>query len=255
MYRDFTAEEYKKDFELAPDYRVDGVLCYGTIFEERILKVLEECLVNMGVDAKPKSFTDTSLRFVRELTINGKTIWFITGYGGAYISACLHLACLFGSQKNILVGSCGGLKHGIHSGDFIIPTSSYGQESTVMMYDRENPIQYCDKNLSDSLKARLLKDNNNVWEGPTVTCQASLGQTAEDVRQWSEAGYFGVEMEASTVFAVSKHFSVPAAASIYVADNLIENQTHLSKSYASQAEMRQKRQHSQIKAALEELIS
>lgn len=255
MYRSFTAEEYKNDFGLSPDYKVDGVLCYGTVFDERILKVLNECLADLGIDAKPTGFNDPSLKFVHELAIGDKTFWFVTGYGGAYMSACLHLACLFGSQKNILVGSCGGLKPGVKSGDFIIPMCSYGQESTVLMYNRESNLQYSKKTLSDSLKSRLANSEVSVWEGATMTCQASLAQSADDIQQWSGDGYFGVEMEASTVFAVSNHFSVPSSAIFYVADNLIENQTHLSDSYKDQADMRKQRQHYQVKAALQELIS
>ena len=171
------------------------------------------------------------------------------------MSACLHLACLFGSQKNILVGSCGGLKQGIKSGDFIIPMSSYGQESTVLVYNRESNLQYSNKALSDSLKKHLTGSGVDVWDGPTMTCQASLAQSTDDIQQWTKDNYIGVEMEASTVFAVSNHFSVPSSAIFYVADNLIENQTHLSDSYKDQADMRKQRQHYQVKAALQELIS
>lgn len=66
-----------------------------------------------------------------------------------------------------------------------------------------------------------------------VTCQGSLGQTEEDVQQWSKEGYFGVDMETSTFFAVSNYFSVPSAATVYVADNLIEGQTPLSDDFAN----------------------
>ena len=155
--------------------------------------------------------------------------------------------------KNILVGSCSGLKPGLEAGDFIIPIASCGRESTVKIYSRESDVQQPNKVLSDSIKAQFLKDNFKIWEGPIVTCQASLAQTVEDVYQWSEEGYYGVEMESSTVFAVPSHFSVPSAAVIYVADNLIENQTHLSDSYREQAEMRRARQSYQIKVALREL--
>lgn len=254
MYRSFTAEEYKKDFELPPDYKVDGVLCYGTIFDEKILGVLSDCLVDLKISVNPTNFSDPSLKFVHELIINNKTIWFITGYGGAYMSACLHLACLFGSQKNILAGSCGGLKPGLKAGDFIIPTASYGRESTVNMYSREGDMQQPDRLLSDSMKTQFIKDDFKIWEGPIMTCQSSLAQTVEDVHQWSKEGYYGVEMESSTVFAVSSHFSVPSTAVIYIADNLIENQTHLSDSYREQAEMRKARQSYQIKVALQELF-
>lgn len=254
MYKSFTAEHHKQHFDLPIDYKVDGVLCYGTLYEEKIVSVLVECLAEMGIKSKPLMLANPFLRFAREINIGDKKLWFMIGYGGAWISEYLHCACLFGSKKNILVGSCGGLKPGISHGDFIIPRSSFGQESSVRIYNRDGPIQYSDEQLSYSLMSRLDGDNNTIWQGPMVTCQAMIGETAEDVQNWSKSGYFGVEMEASTVFAVSNHFQVPSAACVYVSDNLIENHTTLSESFAEESHMRQQRQHHQIRAALEELL-
>jgi len=255
MYKSFTAEQYKKTLGLAPDYKVDGALCYGTSFKDETIATLKECLVEIGVKAKLTPLEHRYVQSINELNVGDKKIWFEVGYGGALLSEFLHLACLFGSKKNILLGSCGGLKPGMKPGDFIIPTSSYALESSARMYNREDPIQYSDNQLSESLKSKLVIDDNKIWQGPMVTCQAILGQTAEDVQQWSSDDYFGVEMEASTVFAVSNHFKIPSAACVYVSDNLIENHTVLSDNYAEQAEMRQKRKHHQICAALQELLS
>jgi purine-nucleoside phosphorylase len=77
-----------------------------------------------------------------------------------------------------------------------------------------------------------------------------VGETAEDVQAWSEAGYNAVEMEASTVFAVSRHFKVPAAASVYIGDNLIESKTNLDDDYQNEADLREQNQKKQISAAL-----
>jgi len=255
MRSSITAAQFKKHLGLQDDYKVDGVLCYGTSDQEKAINDLTTCLNKLEISAKPIPFTSFIMHSVREINIGSKRFWFVLAYGGAELSEYLHLACLFGSQKNIFVGSCGGLKTGMRSGDFIVPISSYGQESSVRIYNREDPIQYSDKNLSNSLEKRLSGDSIKIWEGPMVTCQGSLGQTEDDVRKWSDEGYFGVDMETSTVFAVSNHFSVPSAASVYVADNIVEGQTPLSEDFASQADMRQQRRHRQIQTALEELLA
>lgn len=101
-------------------------------------------------------------------------------------------------------------------GDFIVPTSSYAQESSVRIYNRESPEQYPNDKLAKSLEARLQSKDTKVWRGGMVTCQAMIGETWDDVQSWSDEGYYGVEMEASTVFAVSNHFKVPSAACMYV---------------------------------------
>ena len=254
MRNKISAAQFKKHLNLPGDYKIDGVFCYGTSFQDKAIDDLSQCLLNLDIDTKIISFDSPIMHSVKEININNKKLWFVIAYGGAELSEYLHMACMFGSQKNIFVGSCGGLKPGINSGDFIIPTSSYGQESSVRIYNRESPVQYSDIILNISLEKQLSSDGDAIWKGPMVTCQGSLGQTADDVHQWSNEGYFGVDMETSTVFAVSNHFSVPSAACVYVADNLIEAQTPLSVDYINQADMRQQRRYLQIQAAIKVLL-
>ena len=255
MYKSFTAEQYRKHLDLPDDYKIDGALCYGTIYEEKFIGILQECLEEMGIESEINMLANPFLRFARELKIGDKKLWFMIGYGGAWISEYLHWACQFGSKKNILVGSCGGLKSGMNQGDFIVPTSSYGLESSAMMYDRETPVHTADVQLSQSLVARLNDGQTKIWQGPMVTCQAMIGETAEDVGQWSQDGYYAVEMEASTVLAVSKHFNVPAATSMYVGDNLIEQHTNMGEDFASESHVRGQKQRQQLKAAITELLA
>lgn len=254
MYKTYTAEQYKKHLGFPADYRIDGVLSYGTLYEDMIIKELEVCLVEMGLVYELKILSDPFLKFARELKIGDKKLWFMTGYGGAWLSEYLHCACLFGSKKNLFIGSCGGLKSGMATGDFLIPTSSYGEESSVRMYNRNSPLQFSDEKLSTSIKSRLGK-NTKIWDGPIITCQGMLGETAEDVKNWSNDGYFGVEMETSTVFAVSSHFNIPSAAIVFVGDNLIENQTNISEEYVGQSDIRELNRNRQIKAAIKELLA
>lgn len=255
MYRNFSAAQYREHLGFPQGYTVDAMLCYGTLYEERTLAQLTKALGSQELNWELSNLPHPFLRFGKELKIGGKTIWFAIGYGGAWLSEYLHWACLFGSKKNILLGSCGGLKTGLKQGDFIIPVSSYAEESSVRIYNRTSSIQYSTQALSKAITSRLTKDGAKVWEGPMVTCQAMLGETAEDIQNWSNHGYYGVEMEASTVFAVSNHFNVPCAASLFVGDNLIEEKTNLDEEYAAQADLREQNQLKQIKLALLELTT
>jgi len=254
MRNTITATQFKDHLNLPLDYKVDGVFCYGTSFQDRAIDDLRQYLLNTELNAEIIPFDSPIMHSVREINIIGKKFWFVMAYGGAELSEYLHMACIFGSQKNIFIGSCGGLKPGIKSGNFIIPTSSYGQESSVRIYNRKSPVQYSDVLLNTSLENIISTDENIVLKGPMITCQGSLGQTADDVQKWSTEGYFGVDMETSTVFAVSNYFSVPSAACVYVSDNLVEGQTPLSEDYKKQADMRQQRKYLQIQAALKVLI-
>lgn len=255
MYKSITAEQYRKHLGFPLDYKVSAMLCYGTLYEERVLSQLKEVLDTLDMEFTLKELPHPFLRFGKELTINDKKIWFAIGYGGAWLSEYLHWACLFGSKKNILLGSCGGLKPGLKQGEFVVPDSSYGEESSVKIYNRESNVQYSDNKLSETLASRLAEDGTKVWRGPTVTCQAMIGETMDDINAWSNDGYFGVEMEAATVFAVSNHFGVSSAASLYIGDNLIERHNNMSDEYAAEADTRKQNQLKQIKIALSELLS
>jgi uridine phosphorylase len=110
-----------------------------------------------------------------------------------------------------------------------------------------------DKGLSLALKNLVILPNR-LWEGPTMTCQAAMGETLEDVQSWSKDGYFGVEMETSTVFAVSNHHKVPCAALVYVTDNLIKGQTVGDESHKTQREGREMVESGIYKAGVKALL-
>jgi purine-nucleoside phosphorylase len=95
---------------------------------------------------------------LKELKIGDKNYWFAIGYGGAWLSEYLHWACLFGTKKNVLLGSCGGLKPGIKQGDFIVPENSYSEESSARIYNRDSNIHCPNKKLSDRIANKLEED-------------------------------------------------------------------------------------------------
>jgi nucleoside phosphorylase len=254
MYKSFSADEYRKFLGLPENYHVDGMLCYGSWDKEKQMSILREVIGALG-----QSFSfgrlPNFLQKVAELSVGGKKFWFDVSYGGALLSEYLHLASLFGSQKNILLGTCGGLSPKISSLDIIIPTLSYGNESATRMY---NPQVKDNKHFSDpALSAALNKRVGSLyktWQGETTTCQAMLAETLEDVQRWSKEGFLGVEMEAATVFAVSKHFNVPSAAVLIVGDNLIQGETVNSESYTINKSKKDEIRAVQYRAALEELL-
>ena len=255
MYKSHTVEDFKKYFGLPEDYTIDGVLSYGTWRKNEHKKLLKEILTEKGLWVEYEQLGESFLREVLVFKVNGKRFWFEVGYGGAYISEIFHFGCMLGSRKNIMLGTCGGLLETGKTGDIILPTYSHGNESTTRMYkpNSKNNKHFSDRKLNKSLKRRL---NNNlmVHEGPVITCQAMLSESWEDVLEWSREGYLGVEMETSTVFAVSKHFNVPASGVLVVADNLIKKETTLHGNYEKAKEARNKIRDLIYKIALEELL-
>lgn len=189
-----------------------------------------------------------------EIRIQGKLLWYFVLYGGALVSEYTDLACKLGSKKNILVGVSGGLKPGAKTGDIVLPTASFKDGSMSTMYDASPDTDVSsDETLRDALKNRL--SEYKVHEGRTMTCQAMLCETWEDVQRWSKDGYVAVEMEAAALLAASKHYGAPGAAVLSIADNLIEQETVLSDAFIDLAELRGKVRDDQFRAALAELTT
>ncbi len=256
MYQSLSADQYRKHIELPDGYHVDGLLVCGTwdLYAEKYLGHLTSALGALGIAANIRRLEHPDVGHAYELTIKGKVYWFVPVMGTAVMSPYVHVASLLGSKKNILVGVVGGLAPGMRTADFVLPTATKGNENARMYQrDAKNLTFLPDPDLAESLKRRLPQDIR-VFEGPTITCEVMLAETEEDVEEWSAAGYLGVEMEAALVFAVSYRFKVPAAALLFVADNLIGGETMLHDDYALSKEVRQKSRLIQYEAAVAELL-
>lgn len=253
MYRNFSPDEHRKHFSLPENYQVSGFLCHGTWKRDEEIENLQIALKEMGISYSINELPGFLRRMV-EIKIGSKNFWFDVPYGSARLSEYLQLACLFGSKKNILIGTCGGLSPKINSFDIIVPTFSYGEESSAKAYaSNDSNKYYPDKKLRGEL-IKNIKPKFNTFEGPTITWQAMLGETREDIQKWSDENYLGVEMEASTVFSVSSFYKVPSAAALVVADNLIKNETTLSESYKDASQRRYEIRQELIKILINILL-
>ncbi|MDO8496868.1 MAG: hypothetical protein Q7S43_05475 [bacterium] len=254
MYKSFVAGDFLKFHKLGEDYKVSGFLVFGT-FKKYPYELVESLVKEIDPSASYRRIPDEFLEPILEITVKDKKYWFVIAYGGALLSEWTHIACLLGSKKNIVVGSCGGLSPEANTHDIIVPTFSYGNESTTRAYNLESDNKhYSDEKLRKHLVG-LLEDKYKVWEEPTVTYQAMLAETLEDVERWSREGYYGVEMEAATVFAVSNHLKVPSVAMVRITDNLIKGETVLDVNFEQGKDMRKQVSSDMLKAALSVLIS
>ncbi|MHB8244477.1 MAG: phosphorylase family protein [Acidimicrobiales bacterium] len=257
VYKTHTAAEYRQFFGLDEEYEVAGLLAYGVwdlSAELRQVPHLREALDRAGVEYQLERLGNPQIGHAYELTVFERIYWYVPVMGTAVMAQYLHLACLFGSARNVLLGTVGGLAPGMRNADFVVPTAVKGNDS-AWMYDRanESALHYPDDGLLGVLQSKLPPEPKS-WQGPTTTCEMMLAETKEDVDEWSQAGFLGVEMEAALFFAVSRHFAVPSVALLYVGDNLIENETVLSSSHAASKGQRQAARAVQYRIGLELLF-
>lgn len=268
VYQRTTAAQLRTAFDLPPAYRVDTVLASGAwdlVSESQHLPHLVRAMTDVGLGALTSGEAPGSLRRLTQpqfghasaFTQDGRRTWFVPVMGTAVMSQYLHSACLLGARRIVLVGTVGGLSPTLRPADLIVPTRSHGTHS-AWMYSRDEALElFPDTVLAASLAGRLraaLPPGAGVAEGPTTTCETILAETADDVREWSAAGYLGVEMEAALTFAVGRHFGVPAAAVLYVADNLVADVGFLDPAYQDSAAVRAGARQVQYDVALAELL-
>lgn len=257
MYKQLTDKDYRKFLKLPDSYRVDGILCQGTMRKKKHKQELSETIDKLGLTAKYDVIYESGFfENITVLEINGKRIWFDSSYGGAYLCEMLHVGCLLGSKKNILIGSCGGLTLEGNAGDIIVPTASYGNESTTRMYqpDNEEFMYFSDKIQSEDIR-KCIGPAFRVISGKIMTCQAAMMESWDDILRWSNEGYVGVEMESSTFFAVSSYFNVPASALLLIADNLIRKESLLSEGFESLKDKFNQSKFETFRVALEQLLA
>ena len=255
MYHKITASQHKKYFGLPKNYRVDACIVYGAYSRRAYQKLFLKNLKKFGT-VKIERLSHDFLADILSLNINGKRIWFMVEYGGAKLCEFLHLGSLFGSRANILIGTFGGLQKASSEFSVIVPSASYSTESSAHMYDRaaKNNLFVSNSNLSKNIFRDLRANDIQTITGETVTCQAMLAETWSDVIGWSRRGFLGVEMEAATVFAVSKQLRVPSAAILQIADNLIAKETVDSESYLKKRKKLKKMKIVFFKVAIEQIL-
>jgi len=252
MYKKISAVDYKNMLGFPKDYKIDGFIIYGT-YKTFPFEQIEESLMKLKIQYSITRLEDF-LSNIAEITIGRKKYWFTIAYGGAMLSEHLHLACLFGSKKNILIGTCGGLKKGAENGDLVIPNWSFANESSAKAYQPDVKCKYESDRFLNNRLIKKLAPKHTLHRGATITFQAMLAETWEDILKWSELGYVGVEMEAATVFATSNSFKVPASAVLIIGDNLIEKETFEDDSAKNKHDQRMQISQDIFDAVVEEIL-
>lgn len=253
MYNTITKQDFLKKLNLGDDYSISGFLVFGG-FKRYYYELLKQSALKIDSGTTFSHLSDEFVSPILEFRVNGKNYWFAIAYGGALLCEWLHVACTLGSKQNIILGSCGGLVEQGNTRDVVIPEYSFANESTTRAYDPTGDNKhYANPELRKNL-LNLLEGKHRIWHGPTITHEAMLAETWEDIQRWANEGYHGVEMEAATVFAVSKFFNVPSAAILRISDNLIQKKTVFDVAHEDGAELKKKLQEDMFEAALQILL-
>lgn len=254
MYKELGPSDIRAMLKVPEEYRVDSLLTFGSHPKSRVYPALEEALTELGLPITYDPIQNAFFGEIKSIVTPYGRLWFDVIYGCAYASELVHVASLLGAKTIIHLGSFGALQSDIQSGDIFIPKKAYGNESTTRMYARgqTKPFFSADEKLHAELSSAVGPDTR---DDSVISIQSMLAETLEDVLEWQKEDYGGVEMECASLFAVSEHFYVPAAAALYAGDNLSTNVLVTSDAYVASQQHRKTAQHRIFIAALKTLFA
>jgi len=105
MYQKLTADDFRKHYKFPDDYQVSGLLVMGHWDRPKFAQEAKEHIRKVfGKGIEIEELTNEFFASIVSFVVDGKRYWFDTVYGQTYLSELVHVACLFGSKRNILIG-------------------------------------------------------------------------------------------------------------------------------------------------------
>ncbi len=160
----------------------------------------------------------------------GSPVVYSCVYGAPRAVELAHLFGVLGTQRMVMIGTCGALDPRLVTGDVVVPSRAVAREGVAHLYKtvaEDTAIILSDPDLTEMGRAGL--ENRGIITADTLhlTWSSIFAQSGEMVEEWREAGYGSVDMEAATLFAVAKHFRFACTALLVVWDQLTADRSFL----------------------------
>ena len=215
-----------------------------TTWEEKFVRFVAERWVFQGTD--PHDFTPRLLLlafgedFISPLLerhehcgalysgyLGGRKVGYMRVPPGTVILEGVMRSLVFTRVDTVIgIGTCGALQNDIDCGDIIVADSAWAGDCLSLHYgfsygDRID----ADRELTVALADSMQRQGLPVRKGPIVTTGAAFRETAELLDSWNSDGYLGVELEASSLFALGDYLEISTAISLLVTDNPVRMET------------------------------
>lgn len=157
-----------------------------------------------------------------------------TGIGGASASIAMEELAAIGADTFIRVGTCGGIRLDVQSGDLVVATGAVRMEGTSREYA---PIEYPAVSDFEVLTAltQAADESGRRWHAGVVQCKDSFygqhapermpvaGQLQAKWEAWKRLGVLASEMESAALFVVANALGVRCGSVFHVIWNQERN--------------------------------
>jgi len=219
VYKNFGKKDWLEKLAISENEIPDGLLLYGIMNVNKGKQCFEEC---SGVKLEL-----WLMHNIYRFNFNDRKIALAITYGSPMTSELVHIFSVLGTKVFVQIGSFGGLKPNMHVGDILLPNYAIRADGASDWYLAKETIPTATKELLDWLHRELHLRKVSHRVGEIFTTTAMLAETPLIIQSWSDNGYYGVDLETATTFAVAEHFGTKRAAILYLGDNIIEGRHFL----------------------------
>ena len=217
---------------------------FMTTWEEKFVRFMAERWVFQGTD--PHDYTPRLLLlafgedFISPLLerhehfgalysgyIGGRQVGYIRVPPGTVILEGIMRSLAFTRVDSVIgIGTCGALQREIDCGDIVVAESAQAGDGMSLHYGFEYGDRIpADEKLSRSLAGFMERRGLAVHSGPIVTTGAAFRETEELIASWNRDGFLGVELEASSLFALGNYMGIRTAMALMVTDSPVRMET------------------------------
>jgi purine-nucleoside phosphorylase len=158
-----------------------------------------------------------------------RQIGFANVFGGPMAAMISHRFSVLETNIFIQTGYFGGLSHEVKYGDILIVTGAYMEDGVSHWYMPNEKMVYADSELVDAGILYCEEKGYSYKTGTVFSTSAMLMETSGMVKDWTNEGHLGVDMETATTFAVAKKFDKKAIGLLNLSDHIISGDTFYSR--------------------------
>jgi len=146
-----------------------------------------------------------------------------TGVGCPSAAVAVEELAKVGAERLVRVGTAGGLRPGVRTGDVVVATAAAKFDGTTKRYEGVEYPAVASRGVVDALVEAAEEGGEQVHVGPVVTDDAFYAED-EIAYDWEEARMVAVEMEAAVIFTLARRRGLEAGAILAVDGNLVSGE-------------------------------
>ena len=147
------------------------------------------------------------------------------GVGAPSAAIVVEELIMLGARAIVRLGTCGGLRRPMRTGDLVVVTGAGYMGGTLDYYFKDRkPTLQPDAGLTELLMDSARREGIKYYAGPVFSTDAFYAEDPDFVSRSARRGYAAVEMECATIFGLGMLRRVKTACALLVSDNLSEAQ-------------------------------